>query len=80
MDLIGFYLQHERDHVPLLLAAMERHGALGRLDAFSDLFNFRIDFEHQQVTVEEDGSYFHDRDEDREMTIGLAEFIHRLSR
>ena len=80
MDLIDLYLEHERDHPPLLLADIERHPTSGSLDATSNLFNFRIDFDRQQVTIEEDGSYFHDRDEDREMVVGLAEFAGRLSR
>jgi hypothetical protein len=80
MDLIDLYLQHERDHVSLLLAEVERREATGRLDATSNLFNFRIDFDRQQVTIEEDGPYFHDRDEDREMVVGLPEFVSRLSR
>ena len=80
MDLIDLYLKHEPGGAAMILDEIKRHPASGRLDTFGNLFNFRIDFDRQQVTIEEDGCYFHDLDEDREMVVGLAEFVSRFSR
>ncbi|MEM9996093.1 MAG: hypothetical protein AAF809_00195 [Bacteroidota bacterium] len=75
---MGLYMRHEPEHIPLLLRNVENQEPSGRLEAFSDLFNFTVDFEHQQVTVQDDGGYFYSLDEDRKMVIGLAEFVCRL--
>ncbi|MEM6287970.1 MAG: hypothetical protein AAF845_12505 [Bacteroidota bacterium] len=79
MDLIDHYLGYERGHAPTLLNEIDGR-TTGTLAAFSNLFNFQIDFDRGEVTIEEDGCYFHDRDGEREMVVGLGEFVERLSR
>ncbi|WP_321489117.1 hypothetical protein [uncultured Hyphomonas sp.] len=80
MDILDHYLAEEGDHLPLLLDFLEYPEGQSRGTCFSNLFNFRADFENKVVTIEDDCGLFCGATKQRRLSIDLDTLRKRLGR
>ena len=78
MDLVDNYIREESDHIPSLLKCLKNPDSKEQDECFSNLFNFQVDFQKNQVVIEDDCGMFCNGDHDKDQVCQLAELIQRL--
>jgi len=58
VDLIAHYFNNEEDHIPLLIRTLKNEKQLSEKIVFSNLFNFNIDFDKNEVIIEDECGLF----------------------
>lgn len=80
MDILDYYLAEEGDHLPLMQAFLDNPEGQSRGTCFSNLFNFRADFENGVVTIEDNCGLFFGATKQRSLSIDLDTLRKRLGR
>ncbi len=73
--LVDAYLQHEKDHVPILKGYCRNKEGLEERSVFSNLFNFRMNFKTNRITIEDDTGVFSSGESERTYTYSIDEFL-----
>lgn len=58
VDLITHYFNNEVDHIPLLIGFLKNEKQLNENTLFSNLFNFKVNFERNEVIIEDECRLF----------------------
>lgn len=78
MDIVDHYLINEKDHIPLLIAFLKNKKGLNRGDIMSNLFNFKVNFDLDEVIVEDDAGLFCKSEGERELITSPEELLSRI--
>jgi hypothetical protein len=78
MDLIDCYIQNEKGHVKLLIKRLENPSRVQQDEFFSNLFNFKVNFDTNRVTIEDDTGCFSHINPKRSLSCSLEQLHNRL--